>query len=212
MPRPANALIVDDEPHVLVLLKGILKQLGIETVWEALDGTEALSKASINKPDVVLLDINLPEVNGLQVLAQLKADHPKMPVIIVSSQGTLKTFDRARELGAAGYVLKFAPKSEILRMLSEVFYEIAAPPVTQAAEGGEAPPKESGSPGIRLQPSRYPRPEGGWGRPDGVIRQSLTAPEVCALAYCCKSGRPEILPCPSLAGTIGSKPLEWRGA
>jgi len=88
MPRPANALIVDDEPHVLVLLKGILKQLGIETVWEALDGTEALSKASINKPDVVLLDINLPEVNGLQVLAQLKADHPKMPVIIVSSQGT----------------------------------------------------------------------------------------------------------------------------
>ncbi|MGA2694010.1 MAG: response regulator [Opitutaceae bacterium] len=143
MPRPANALIVDDEPHVLVLLKGILKQLGIETVWEALDGTEALSKASINKPDVVLLDINLPEVNGLQVLAQLKADHPKMPVIIVSSQGTLKTFDRARELGAAGYVLKFAPKSEILRMLSEVFDEIAAPPVKQTAEGGEAPPKES---------------------------------------------------------------------
>jgi DNA-binding NarL/FixJ family response regulator len=125
MPRPANALIVDDEPHVLVLLRNILKQLGIGTVWEAADGTAALEKAAAHKPDVVLLDLNLPLVDGLQVLTKLKADHPKMPVVIVSAQGTLRAFDRARQLGAEGYVLKYAPKSEVLQMLTDILDAIA---------------------------------------------------------------------------------------
>jgi two-component system response regulator EvgA len=120
MPRPVNALIVDDEPHVLVLLRGILKQLSIETIWEAADGSVALEKAAAQKPDVVLLDINLPSIDGLQVLAKLRAEHPDMPVIIVSAQGTMKSFERARELGAVGYVLKYAPKSDVLRTLSDI--------------------------------------------------------------------------------------------
>ena len=66
MPRPANALIVDDESHVRVLLRVLLKQLGIETVWEAADGSAALEQATAHKPDVILLDINLPQVGGLE--------------------------------------------------------------------------------------------------------------------------------------------------
>ena len=62
-------LSVDDEAHVRVLIRVLLKQLGIETVWEAADGTEALEKAAAHKPDVILLDINLPQVGGLEVLA-----------------------------------------------------------------------------------------------------------------------------------------------
>lgn len=125
MSRPVNALIVDDEPHVIVLLRNLLKQLGIENIWEAADGDEALDKAEANNPDVVLLDLNLPRVGGLEVLAKLKASRPRIPVIIVSAQGTLKTFERARELGAEGYVLKYAPKSEVLQMLSDTFDSIA---------------------------------------------------------------------------------------
>jgi DNA-binding NarL/FixJ family response regulator len=125
MPRPANALIVDDEPHVRVLIRMLLKQLGIETIWEAADGNEALEKAASHKPNVILLDINLPQIGGLEVLGKLKAAHPEIPVIIVSSQSTMKTVIQTRELGAEAYVLKHAPKAEVLQMLSEAFDNIA---------------------------------------------------------------------------------------
>jgi DNA-binding NarL/FixJ family response regulator len=134
MPRPANALVVDDEPHVRVLIRVLLKQLGIETVWEAADGSEALEKAAAHNPHVILLDINLPQVGGLEVLAKLKAVHPTIPVIIVSSQSTMKTVIQTRELGAEAYVLKHAPKSEVLQMLSEAFDNIAENSGGAAAE------------------------------------------------------------------------------
>jgi DNA-binding NarL/FixJ family response regulator len=126
MPRPVNALIIDDEAHVRVLIRVLLKQLGVETVWEAADGSAALEQAAAHKPNVILLDINLPQVGGLEVLAKLKAAHPSIPVIIVSSQSTMKTVIQTRELGAEAYVLKHAPKSEVLQMISDVFDNIAA--------------------------------------------------------------------------------------
>jgi DNA-binding NarL/FixJ family response regulator len=133
MPRPVNALIVDDEPHVRVLIRMLLKQLGIETIWEAADGNEALERAAAHKPNVILLDINLPQIGGLEVLGKLKAAHPEIPVIIVSSQSTMKTVIQTRELGAEAYVLKHAPKAEVLQMLSEAFDNIAE------KTGGAAP-------------------------------------------------------------------------
>jgi DNA-binding NarL/FixJ family response regulator len=143
MPRPVNALIIDDEPHVRVLIKMLLKQLGIETIWEAADGTVALDQAAAHKPDVILLDINLPQIGGLEVLAKLKAAHPAIPVIIVSSQSTMKTVIQTRELGAEAYVLKHAPKSEVLQMLSDAFDNIAeATGGRPAAPAAETPPAE----------------------------------------------------------------------
>jgi DNA-binding NarL/FixJ family response regulator len=139
MPRPTNALIVDDEAHVRVLIRVLLKQLGIETVWEAADGAAALEMAAAHNPNVVLLDINLPQVGGLEVLAKLKAAHPKLPVIIVSSQSTMKTVIQTRELGAEAYVLKHAPKSEVLQMLSEAFDNIAEAADGQGPAEGEKP-------------------------------------------------------------------------
>ena len=140
MPRPVNALIVDDEAHVRVLIRMLLKQLGIETVWEAADGSAALDQAAAHKPNVILLDINLPQVGGLEVLAKLKAAHPAIPVIIVSSQSTMKTVIQTRELGAEAYVLKHAPKSEVLQMLSDAFDNIAANTDADAGAGGESKP------------------------------------------------------------------------
>lgn len=142
MPRPTNALIIDDEAHVRVLIRMLLKQLGVETVWEAADGSIALDQAKAHNPDVILLDINLPQVGGLEVLAKLKAAHPKIPVIIVSSQSTMKTVIQARELGAETYVLKHAPKSEVLQMLSDAFDNIAESSSSAAEEGAAdgAPP------------------------------------------------------------------------
>jgi DNA-binding NarL/FixJ family response regulator len=141
MPRPVSALIIDDEPHVRVVFRVLLKQLGIQTIWEAGDGASALEQASAHLPDVVLLDINLPQIGGLEVLAKLKAAHPSMPVIIVSSQSTMRTVIQTRELGAEAYVLKHAPKAEVLQMISDAFDSIAANTgsAAEGAAGGGTP-------------------------------------------------------------------------
>ena len=138
MPRPANALIIDDEPHVRILLTALLKQMDIRTVWEAPDGTAGIAQAALHSPHVVLLDINLPEIGGLDVLLKLKAEHPKMPVIVVSAQSTVRTIERARALGADGFVVKYAVKSEVLQMLSEALDRIAGIAPSGTAEGTEA--------------------------------------------------------------------------
>jgi two-component system chemotaxis response regulator CheY len=135
MPRPANALIVDDESHVRVFLRVLLKQLGIEKVWDAADGTAALAQAAAHQPEVILLDINLPQIGGLEVLAKLKAAHPTIPVVVVSSQSTMKTVMQTRELGAEAYVLKHAAKADVLQMLSDAFDLIAEKSASGAADG-----------------------------------------------------------------------------
>src|SRR5580700_3849902 len=100
MPRPANALIIDDEPHVRVLLTAILKQLGVRTIWEAEDGTTGIERVAQQKPDFVLLDLNLPQMSGLEVLEKLKAANPTIPIIVVSAQSTVRTVNRVKDLGA----------------------------------------------------------------------------------------------------------------
>jgi DNA-binding NarL/FixJ family response regulator len=137
MPRPVNALIVDDEAHVRVLLASLLKQMGVKTTWEAADGTAGIAQVALHNPDVVLLDINLPEISGLDVLSKLKAEHPNIPVIIVSAQNTVRTVSRANELGAAGYVVKYAAKSEVTQMLSDALDKIGGIPEREATGEGE---------------------------------------------------------------------------
>jgi DNA-binding NarL/FixJ family response regulator len=139
MPRPANVLIIDDEVHVRVFLTVIMKQLGIKTIWDAPDGPTGLEHASQHKPDLVLLDLNLPEISGLDVLQKLKAQFPKLPVIVVSAQSTVRTIDRVKELGADGYVVKYAPKSEVLQMLSEALERIAGQTDGSDADGAKNP-------------------------------------------------------------------------
>jgi DNA-binding NarL/FixJ family response regulator len=142
MPRPTSALIVDDETHVRVYMKILLKQLGVTTIWEAAEGYAAIEQASEHKPDVVLLDINLPQLNGLEVLARMKAANPNVHVIVVSVESKPETLVQARELGADAYVLKHLPRAKVLSMLSDVFDEIAAGPKDKgpADAGGTGAP------------------------------------------------------------------------
>lgn len=138
MPRPVSALIVDDEAHVHVYLRILLKQLGVATVWDASDGHAALELAAAHKPDVILLDMNLPQISGLEVLAKLKIANPKTHVIIVSVESKPETLVHARELGADAYVLKHLPRTKILQMLKEAFDTIAELTDGENAEGGKS--------------------------------------------------------------------------
>lgn len=119
MPRPATALIVDDEAHVRTFLRLLLKELGIETIWEAKDGAQALVLAAAQRPELVLLDLNLPLVGGIDVLGQLQRQQPGIPVVIVTSLSAAKIVQEAARLGAIGYILKQSPKDQMLLSLRE---------------------------------------------------------------------------------------------
>ena len=120
MPRPTNALIVEDEPHVRAYIRVLLKEAGITTTWEAADGTQALAMVAEHQPELVMLDINLPMMNGLEVLQLLHEQRPELPVIMLTSQSAMKTVLESVKLGAIAYVLKQSPKAEALKMLRDV--------------------------------------------------------------------------------------------
>src|ERR1035437_5448315 len=119
MARPTSALIVEDEPHVRVFVRLLLKDVGITTTWEAVDGTQALAMVAEHQPELVMLDINLPMMNGLEVLQLLHEQRPELPVIMLSSQSAMKTVLECVKLGAVAYILKHSPPTEALKMLRE---------------------------------------------------------------------------------------------
>ncbi len=119
MSRPTNALIVDDEAHARTYMRLVLKELGIETVWEARDGAQALAMVSAYQPQLVLLDLNMPILGGIEVLNEMQRIQPGIPVVIVTSLSAMKTVQEAVRGGAIGYVLKQSPKEELVGALRE---------------------------------------------------------------------------------------------
>jgi two-component system, OmpR family, response regulator len=119
MPRPRSVLIVDDEQHVRAYLKALLTQAGIKTFWEADDGEKALVVARKEKPELVVLDINMPNASGTEVLPRFKAEFPNLPVIMVTAENAMGTVLKCNELSADGYILKQQPKEVFLEMLTD---------------------------------------------------------------------------------------------
>ena len=112
-------LLVDDEPHIRVFVTLILKSMGKPIITEASNGEEALVKYKASKPDVVLLDVNMPHLDGIQTLRKLKEIDPDCVVIMLTSLATRETVERALELGAVNYIRKDTPKEDIAKALAE---------------------------------------------------------------------------------------------
>jgi len=119
MPRPTNALIVDDEPHVRAFLRLLLREVGITTCWEASDGQMALDMEQQHQPELMLLDINLPQLSGIEVLTKLRERNSEVPVVMMTSQSAISNVNEAARLGAIGYVLKHVSKDEALAALRD---------------------------------------------------------------------------------------------
>jgi two-component system response regulator EvgA len=124
MSRPVNALIVDDESHVRTFLRLCLKEVGIEKIWEADDGAQAIAMVKLHQPELVLLDINMPIMDGLEVLEQLRQMRPDLPVVVVTVQSAMKTVLECVRLGAVAYVLKHGSKETAIRALREALDRI----------------------------------------------------------------------------------------
>jgi CheY-like chemotaxis protein len=105
--KPKRILIVDDEERVREMIGFRLRLFGYE-VLEAANGREALDVAQREKPDLVLLDVMMPELDGFQVCSRLKQDEATrgIPVVILTAKAEAKDVTRAVNSGAADYVVK----------------------------------------------------------------------------------------------------------
>ncbi len=101
-----RVLIADDHGVVREGLQAILEREGFDVVGEATTGREAIAMAAELQPDVVLLDIRMPDINGLQALAQIKATNPRISVIVLTTYANPDYLARAVNAGAAGYLSK----------------------------------------------------------------------------------------------------------
>ena len=133
-PMPRTILIVDDDPHIRQLLVFALGKAGLETI-EASDGEAALALADSARPDLVVLDINMPRMDGLETCRRLRAEGD-VPILFLSSRDD--EIDRVLgiELGADDYVVKpFSPREVVARVMAILRRTSGKPPAIDMANG-----------------------------------------------------------------------------
>ena len=114
--RPVRLLIVDDHPVVRDGLRGMFEgEEGFEVVAEATNGADAISKARAHDPDVVLMDLRMPEMDGVSAIRQMTELGIPARVLVLTTFDTDSDVLPAIEAGATGYLLKDAPRDELLR-------------------------------------------------------------------------------------------------
>ncbi|WP_051943671.1 response regulator transcription factor [Streptacidiphilus rugosus] len=147
-PLPRRILVVDDDPTVAEVVAGYLMRAGY-TVDRAGDGRTALAEAAVFRPDLVVLDLMLPELDGLEVCRRLRAEPSTrhVPVVMLTAKGDEHDRILGLELGADDYVTKpFSPRELVLRIQSVLRRSTGLP--APAAEEG---PLVSGD--LRLDPA-----------------------------------------------------------
>jgi len=103
--HPGKILVVDDDPDVRLATRDFLSSKGYE-VAVAEGGREALRMIEASPPDVVLLDVAMPVMDGMETLRRIVATHPAMPVIMVTANADIEITSKVLQLGAADYVPK----------------------------------------------------------------------------------------------------------
>ena len=118
MGKPIRLLIVDDHMIVREGLRMICDTLATVTwVGEARDGREALDQVEVLAPDVVLLDLKMPEMDGITALARLREAHPEVAVIILTTYQDDDLMRQGLSLGARGYLLKDTDRATLLKTI-----------------------------------------------------------------------------------------------
>ncbi|MGH2780186.1 MAG: response regulator [Thermoleophilaceae bacterium] len=116
MSELVRVVIADDHPVVRSGIRGMLaSDPGVEVVGEAGDGPEAVALALRERPDVVLMDLRMPELDGASATAEIRARRPETQILVLTTYDTDADIVRAIEAGAIGYLLKDVPHEEITR-------------------------------------------------------------------------------------------------
>jgi len=133
---PARLLVVDDEATILELLSGSLRLAGYEVVTAA-SGAEAVRAAAASRPDLILLDVMMPDGGGFEVVHQIRAAGPGIPVIFLTARDEITDRVNGFELGADDYVTKPFALVEVLARIRAVLKrtrQVAAGPRLRVAD------------------------------------------------------------------------------
>jgi len=120
MSATVRVVIADDHPVFRAGMVTVLEDLGIEVVGQAGDGEEALAVVAATRPDVVLMDLRMPGVGGLEATARIRVEHPDTAVVVLTMDGDDDSIFAALRAGARGYLLKEADGLDIERAIDGV--------------------------------------------------------------------------------------------
>ena len=120
MTRKLTALIADDEAHMRLFLKLMLTELGIEKIYQMHNGMDAVEAYREYRPDLVLMDINMNKMNGLEALERINEINPHAVVVMMTAVSTREAIETSCERGAVYYILKTQSAEQIKTHLKEV--------------------------------------------------------------------------------------------
>lgn len=127
-PNDMKFLIVDDFSTMRRIVRGLLKEIGYTNAEEAEDGAAALAMLKGAKFDFVVSDINMPNMNGFDLLAAIKKDDAlkHLPVLMVTAEARKEDIVRAAQDGAAGYIVKPFTKATLEEKVAKIMQKLAA--------------------------------------------------------------------------------------
>ena len=117
-------LVVDDSNTMRQLILMTLKKMGCTSIFDAPNGRVALERLSANSVDVVLTDIDMPEMNGLEFIEEARKTNTVVPIIILSTHGDEATRDKGLMLGANDYLTKPLSGMKLVDVLERIFPEL----------------------------------------------------------------------------------------
>ena len=122
-------LVVDDFSTMRRIVRGLIKEMGGQFIEEAEDGVNALQVLRANKIDFVVSDINMPNMNGFDLLRAIKADDnlKHLPVLMVTAEARKEDIVLAAQSGAAGYIVKPFTKATLEEKVQKIMQKLAQP-------------------------------------------------------------------------------------
>jgi len=122
-----RVLIADDEAHIRALINQVMVSMKCDVVAEAKNGKEAVEMFDAAKPHLVLLDINMPVMDGKEALKAIKAKNPGVVVIMLTSLSAMDIVKECLEAGAENYIRKDTPLAELKKNIAETWGKCAKP-------------------------------------------------------------------------------------
>ena len=133
-------LIVDDSFYMRTMLKNMLTDAGYDVVGEAANGQQARDMAAETKPDLITLDVILPDNTGLEVLKDIRQESPDVKIVMCSAVGQEVIVNEALESGASAYIVKPFSEDKVLEIVGTTLQQAAA---DDAATTDEPAPQAS---------------------------------------------------------------------
>ncbi len=120
-PQKPRILLADDEIHLRMLMKKVMTSMNCEIVGEAKNGMEAIELYKKEKPDLLLLDINMPVKTGEEALKEIVKEFPDAFIIMLTSLADMESVENCLNLGASNYIRKDTPLDEIKKIIKETW-------------------------------------------------------------------------------------------